>query len=328
MKAINRNRMWTWTGCLLVLLMSVLCFTLTARADPEWSTAANIALETSVQGNVTNGYRDQQNVYRFSLANAGGITIQLNHPKQNTSDAYWRIRLYNSSYNEIYQMEVAGNYTSSKTPVMGLDKGSYYVIVESNDYWGASSQGIYTLIVHFDKSKNYEKELNENYLTATKISANTSYYGSTKYGYRDESDYYTFDLKAAGVAKIKFRHDMLGSTDSYWNVSLYNDAYDKMCEKEIYGNSEEYTLPAMGLAAGTYYIRVASSDYWSARSDSTYIMTVGYAISDQWEKELNESFNAASGIMTDKTYYGTTKAGNRDERDFYKLSVSSGGTYL
>lgn len=299
----------------------------TKAANPDFAGTTNISLETAVSGQITEGYNTQQLAYRFTLTNAGGVTIKYSHPAQSNGDIYWLVDVYNSSYELITEEEITGNSTSTTLPLIGLNKGKYYVVVKSPDANTAKSSDTYNLTIHFEGNKKNEMEKNETFTTATKITENEVYYGSTTSGYNKEKDYYRVKTGAQGVLKVKFSHSKMSTANSYWNVTVYDGSYRQLCKRPIYGQTTSYTFPGLGIPAGTYYILVESTDANVAQSKTTYSITAKHEQSTQWEKELNDSFTSATNIALDTDYYGTSRDGYNNEKDFYKFSIKYKGKY-
>lgn len=310
----------------LLMLFSFLV-PVTIYAEPDFQNATPISVNTAYSGNVTKGYHYQQRVYRFSLSQPGGIRIQFDHPKQNDSKAYWSVELYDNSYNSIMSQDILGNTATAILPTVGLDSKVYYISVQSKDYSTARSQDVYTMTVHFDKANKYEKELNNTYTTSNLIALNTPYMGSITEGYQYEQDCYMVNVVNPGCIRVKFEHERMENADGYWNVTLYDAAYNKLCGRKIYGNTTEYNLPPIGVSAGTFFVIVKSTDYSDAKSSSTYKLTVGYQGSAVWEKELNENYSTATPIELDKTYYGVSVSGYQYEKDYYRFNVPSKDIY-
>ena len=310
-----------------VIMLFSLFATVTIYAAPDFQNATPVSLNTAFKGNVTSGYHNQQRIYKISPNQPGGISIQFDHPRQNDSNAYWSVELYDDTYKSVMSRKIYGNYTTATLPTIGLYNKVYYITVQSTDYSNARSQDVYTMTVHFDAANKYESELNNSYTTSNLIALNTPYLGSITSGYHNEQDYYRVETTNPGYLSVNFEHERMGNSDGYWNVALYNEAYNKLCERKIYGNSTGYTLPSIGVPTGTYYIIITSTDYSNAKSDTTYKLTASYQVSDVWEKELNESYSSATPIEIGKTYYGTSMSGYHSEKDFYRFSAPSSDIY-
>ena len=314
---------------LTAMAILTMLFTITlVRADgPDFNNAASIPFEKGIQGNVTRGSDYQQNVYKIRPVQAGGLTVQFDHPIQNDKNKYWTVALFDDSYSSVMSYNILGNYTSATLPVIGLDAKNYYLVVKSSSRYNAVSTDIYTMTAHFDVSNLYEKENNETYKTATVIEANKMYRGSITGGSDDEKDYYRMDIANPGVIRVRFNHERQVDSEAYWIVSIFDESYNKLCERSIYGNTTGYTLPSIGVKAGSYYILMTSSSRYNVKSASCYTFTPTYQVSEVWEREFNENYATATPINLGEKYYGATSSGSDDERDFYRFTIPLADTY-
>ena len=297
------------------------------QAAEDWNGAVGISVNTSVTGNVTSGNRDEQDRYCFELNQNGVVEIQFYNKLQGSTDGYWHVYLVNGLYETIDDKVIYGNREITTLTKMGLAAGKYYVKIQSCAYGSASSKDIYTFQVNYTASENWEHEFNEDFSSATKISVNTDYYGSTRYGNRDEEDYYTFTLDTDGNISLQISYPLQALNEKYWYVYLYDGAYSKVSDWDLYGAYTSNSLTRIGLSAGTYYIRIESAGYSDAKSTDVYKLNVNYMSSNFWEKEQNESFVAATNILTENVYNGTLDAGYRDEQDYYSFDIAAPGVY-
>ena len=133
-------------------------------------------------------------------------------------------------------------------------------------------------------------------------------------------DWYKFVLTEAGVAKIDFGHNDLTSSNTYWRVWVYDSEGNGVTGSDIYysfkGDGSGYTLPDLGLAAGTYYIKVSSYNH----SNSTYSLKVGFAATEYYEKEANKDRASATQMQLNKAYKGSLYLS--DDIDWYKFVLS------
>ena len=81
-----------------------------------------------------------------------------------------------------------------------------------------------------------------------------------------------------------------------------------MYSRTIYGNQATTDLPAIGLSAGEYYLRIESTNYFYAKSRDTYGICVNYETSDLWEKEFNETIVTSNKISPNVEISGTIRS--------------------
>lgn len=310
---------------ILIVMSGVIGVSIKTEAS-EFSDAQEIQMNVSVSGNVTQGYEEQQNYYKFTLQKAGTVTLSFTNPLQSNSDTYWEMYLYDSSYTEICSTDIKGNKSNTDSVGIGLDTGIYYVKITSPHYSEAPSLDRYSLQVNYTETDFWEKEFNDNYLTATNINLNTKYCGTTRKGYDYEQDYYKFNLDKAGKVNVNFTNPLQKNSEEYWVITIYNSTYELICEKNVFGNYSSTNLPTLGLAEGTYYIKVCSTHYYESSPD-TYGIMVRYEATDYCEKERNEDFTDATDIVPGYDYCGSTWSGYDYELDYYKFNITNPGSY-
>ena len=317
-------------------MMMLLAVTILSRQEASaetFSDAKNISVNKTYYGTIQDGYVDEQDYYKFTVSDAGCVTVHFTNPLQSSSSAYWQVYLYDSSYEEIASTDIYGNTTSTNLVTIGVKKGTYYIKVQSaarQKDWSNFSSSTYGIKAVYTKSGVWEKEFNENPTTATPINLNTTYYGTTRESYRCEQDYYKFAVSDAGYVTVNFTNPLQSSSSAYWKVYLYDSSYEEIASAEICGNTTSTNLAAIGVQRGTYYIKVESAAFqrdWSNFSNSTYGVQAAYTKSGVWEKELNENPTTATPINLNTTYYGTTRESYRCEQDYYKFIVNSKKTY-
>ena len=311
----------------VLILITVISVNKKVSHAEDFSDAVTIQVNQTVGDFVEKGYDYQQNYYKFTVYEPGSVEIKFFNPLQSNSDAYWYVYFYNSEYTELFNMNIYGNKTSTESLTTGIPAGTYYIRVNSSGWRDVSSTDMYTLEVEYTASNMWEKELNEEFTTATDIEVNKDYNGSTRNGYDYEKDYYKFQIKESGYITVNFMNPLQGDSDRYWNVYLYNSEYRELCNKTIYGNKTSTNLTTIGVDSGTYYIKIQSTGWRAASSGDIYAVTARYTPSNTWEKELNEDFTTATDISLETEYYGTTWAGHDYEKDFYKFIIPKTGLY-
>jgi len=315
----------------MMMLIAVTILSRQEASAESFSDAKKISVNTTVSGTTQKGYYDEQDYYKFTVSNAGYVTVNFTNSLQSSSSAYWEVYLYDSSYNEIASADIYGNKTSTNLATIGVKKGTYYIKVQSAAYsssYSNFSKSTYKVKASYTKSGVWEQEFNESASTATSISLNTIYYGTTRKGYYDEQDYYKLTVSDAGYVTVNFANPLQSSSSAYWKVYLYDSSYEEIASANIYGNTKSTNLATIGVKKGTYYIKVDSGAAYSDGSNfsnSTYGIKAVYTKSGAWEQEFNESASTATNISLNTMYYGTTRKGYRDEQDYYKFTVSDAG---
>lgn len=313
--------------CFIMFFVMSIAFKTGFAQAADFSDAMQISVNSDVSGSVMKGYHYEQNYYMFTIPENGYVTLNFSNPLQASSEKYWTMYLYNASFIEVYTKGIYGNKTNIISQQIGLGAGTYYVKIISADDFNAESQDIYTFRINYSVSDYWEKEFNDGYLNADEIQLNSTYYGSTLSGYKYEEDYYKFTIYNDGVVSVKFTNPLQGDTEDYWKLYLYNDAYKEIYSRNLYGNYDNINTPEIGLAAGTYYVNITSSDDYHANSTDTYSLCVNYMQSNEWEKEFNDNYLSADHIEIGSVYYGSIISGYNYESDYYQLIVNYSGNY-
>ena len=148
----------------------------------------------------------------------------------------------------------------------------------------------------------------------------------------DDIYYYKFTLSKPGKVTVNFKHDLISSTDCFWQLRLFEEDLVTQVGNggwtwEVQGNIIDNSFPSVGLKAGTYYVSVYHHDsfYEQQRrhSDANYTIRVDYTQSAVWEKERNDGLESATVVKLNTKYYGTIH--EYDDCDWYKFTLDSDG---
>ena len=139
----------------------------------------------------------------------------------------------------------------------------------------------------------------------------------------DEVDNYKFTLSSAGSVRIDFGKEYEDSNRG-WTVEVYNSNWDIIKRDEFRcGNSKTDSSSVLGLASGTYYLRIKGIRWeWT---DTKYNFTLVYSASNSWEKEANNSFSTATKVNTNSVCYGSISNSDSTDIDYYKFSMANAG---
>lgn len=184
---------------------------------------------------------------------------------------------------------------------------------------------VFVVVVSIFLFQGTEVWAEDDFSSARSIGVNQGVTGSTQKGYEDEIDYYKFTITSAGYVIVNFKNPLQKNQEEYWDVWLYDSNYKELAFSKIYGNKTNTNMAAIGVSAGTYYIKINSTGRWDATSQDTYTVAANFIISEYWEKEFNDDFVTSTQIKANKSYYGTTRKGYEDERDYYAVNISSDG---
>ena len=157
------------------------------------------------------------------------------------------------------------------------------------------------------------------------ISVNKKYYGELSTS--DEVDCYKFTLNKAGHIRIDFGKEYDSNADHGWDVRVYDKNWEVL-KRDTFscGNSKTDPSSNLGLAAGTYYIKVSAKDnryyYWTNKK---YNLNVVYSEGNNWERESNNTFATANTVNTNTAYYGSISDGDSTDYDYYRVSLANAG---
>ncbi|MFI2958658.1 MULTISPECIES: hypothetical protein [Priestia] len=153
---------------------------------------------------------------------------------------------------------------------------------------------------------------------AVPIEVNKAYSGALHEG-KNEEDFYKFSLPSDGNVTLSMKQKA-GVT---WNVTILNnkgEVFESLQTDDselIEGNA----AVQVGLPKGTYFIQI--SPYSSDSYNQRYEFKVGFAVSNNYEKEFNNSLATANAMNVNQSYKGTLSDGN--DQDIYKVTVPNDG---
>ena len=313
---------------ILLLCMSINVFAANeSESNNKRDQATTITLNSGMVGSISDG--NDVDWYKFTLPQNGAVSISFTHTTLSSTNTYWEMYVYQTDgvtgiegSSSLY-WNIPGNENVT-TCEFGLTAGTYYIkIVPYSSSRKETSP--YTVTVNYKQSSNYEKEVNNKAATATQIAVNSNYYGAINSG--NDTDWYKFTTPSDGKITISFTHEILSSTNTYWEMYVYQTDGVTGIEgtSSIYWNvpgNENVTTCEIGLKAGTYYIKIAP--YSSSRRDSsTYTLKVNHQSSNYYEKEINGKYATANTIKVNTDYYGAIISGN--DTDWYKFTTTNNG---
>lgn len=300
-------------------------YTAASNWESEWNdsfeTADSIGLGTAVNGTIME--REDVDYYKITLPQAGYVKVNFTHESVNSSDRLWGIRLYNDQYEELQYRTSIGKERGTELTEVGLAAGTYYVRISGGpDSWRPWSDVRYQLTVNYTAASDWESEWNNSFETADSILSGKAMNGTVME--KNDIDYYKITIPQAGYVKIKFTHQSVNSTDKLWGIGLYNDQYEQIQYRATVGTEQGVALTEVGLAAGTYYVRISGGpDSWRPWSDVPYKLTVNYTAASDWESEWNDSFGTADSTSVGKTRKGTIM--ESEDADYYQIKFSHSG---
>ena len=312
---------FVFAALLLVLLATGNTASAAGAVESESNNTPETANIINVGEAVTANLSSSSDVdwFKFTVDKAGYFRVSVTHDIISTAENVWGMQLYQAdgvTYidNSNTWWGIAGN-SNRTTGEIGIGPGTYCVkIYKASTYNSAD----YNLTVNFTEADNWEKELNNSLGTADTILPNKVYSGtiSTK----DDVDFYKVTLEKDGKVTLDFNHDVISSTAECWRIRIYEeDGVTFYANINTYwsvkGNADMSTCD-LGMAAGTYYIKVERGD---EASSVIYNIKLNYEESDKWESEINNSQATADTITIGAEYCGSIRSSS--DRDWYKVEI-------
>lgn len=228
------------------------------ESNNDYASANTLGVNNSIVGNLSNMY--DADFYKIVAPSNGKLTIRINH--EYVSNGAWTVVLYkyeNGQYNNLgaTQVNSYGNETVSVPTIGAKANGVYYIKVSTGT---SNVEGYeYTLTAGFVSTNYYEKELNDDYATATAISVNNQYGGVMHRMY--DTDYYKIVAPSKGKLTIQINHAY--NSNGSWSVVLYkysNGQYSSLTSAHVNAyNSEATILTSVGTVTnGVYYVKVST----------------------------------------------------------------------
>lgn len=281
-----------------------------------YGNATTIALNTQYSG--ANQFHGDDDYYKFTLNQAGKISINFQHQMLNENITYWYVDIYNEKTEHLHRLEANGIAVNENSADIGLDKGTYYIIIQptSSRYCDYT----YAFALNYNASEQWEKEKNDGYATATTIALNTQYSGANQF--HSDDDYYKFTIPSVGKISLNIQHPLLMDNSTYWYLYIYNEKVEKLLYTELKGTEYNVTTGEIGLPAGNYYLKIEPTG--SRWEQSTYSFKVNYTVVNNWESELNDGYADADDITVGVSCYGASQLWGDD--DYYRFILNTPNT--
>ena len=320
----------------LVICFSVLLLMIIAESAIKSSAndAEFVNLNTTVQDAITEDV-DNNLLYQINIKTAGRLNVVFEHDNLLDTKTYWIVYVYAEDLSTILQtFRSTGTDEKLIGDSLGLSSGTYYIKVVSDDSCSDKltySEATYSLTPKFKATNNWEieynsksKRTNDEQNGASNAFVNKTTYGSI--GSDDDVDFYKVTIPGNGYITLNFKHKNALTSDICWYASLVNAKTDGICNVASKGTRKSITTPAIGVTAGTYYIKITSGDdYYNTMA---YNFTVKYTPSNSWEKEynfksgkFNDKIANANTIKYKKTITGTIS--EKYDVDYYKIKLKS-----
>ena len=275
----------------------------------EYTSASYVEVNKEYSGSLMSS--SDVDYYYFSLSSPAKTAIDFTHEIVESSNKYWVVELYTEELNKISKLSIAGNKPDTMLPSVGLPAGKYYIKI-LDDY---SNSMDYHFTVNCTASNYWEKEINNDYYSASVMSINNTYNGSLCT--TDDIDFYRFSLSSASKINIDFSHELVDTSNTYWKINLYDSSYERIMSMSIKGKESFVASPNVGLPAGEFYIKI-NDDYYNGMD---YEIRVNSEVASNWETELNNDYSTGDDISFNTVYYSSMCDTN--DVDYYRFTLNS-----
>ena len=239
----------------IVLLCAAVPNVAFAQDNFSFATAKTISLNTTTacMGNSRSVY------YKFTINEPGYIQITIEHEYDG---AYLYCKLYDDPQKSHIQFLVSDKESIiAKGNKIGFDKGTYYLGIEPGPNYNDLE---FNLTVNFTPADDWERERNDNVVTANALKIGKTLYGTIGYY---ERDYFKFEIPSDGMYKLSMTHEYSegSSYGIYAEIETYDGTKEKRVDTMSCFNDYGQTSKTFSLSAGTYYLRLygelCSADY-------------------------------------------------------------------
>lgn len=199
--------------------------------------------------------------YAFTMEQDGVMMLSFSHESVDNDRDAWRVTIRTGDGHVIYSILSKRNDTESRSPYLGLAAGTYYIRIDSDGLYRAGQ--VYGLQYRSVYAADWESESNDDAATADPIAFGTETFGTlVEVGVRFDTDWFVFDFDG-GDLNVIFRHEGEAINRNAWTVTVLDAQMKELTSLPINRLETVRELPLYGIAAGTYYLRVSTGEYFS-----------------------------------------------------------------
>lgn len=260
-------------------------------------------------------------VFSFSVAQPGALSIKLQFEKLDTNDPCYMISLYDAkSGDSLYSESVGGNTPVFASPDIYLAKGDYYVQFSRGKAWFGS---VYSFELPFAPDDAVELEANNRFATATPMRRNEEIKGISSYD--GDVDCYRVALEKAAVVQLQFTFAQVAEKKEVYHLTLASDpdGLNVLWEGSVSGLMSNSASPQICLPGGAYFIRV-ENPLWNPNGYRLQLKT----LESKAEAEPNDLISSATPVLPGQAMYGSLiQTGSAlGDVDNYRLSMAQPGS--
>ncbi len=165
-----------------------------------------------------------------------------------------------------------------------------------------------------------ETEPNNTIETATAISCNDTVSGAL--AENSDVDYYTITTDEPGTLSITFSHEALEEPNTFWNGTLIHEDGAELYTINSTGDQTSVSSAPIGLAAGTYYIRIRPAVF--QYHDATYTLTTSFTPQQNAEQLYEQEMANDTAAQALTLEIGQDVTGNIytfNDKDYYRITL-------
>ncbi len=279
----------------------------------DTSTTANaLTTGTAMTGQLSSS--TDKDWYKLTVATPGVVTVALDVPTSQSLD-YFGLSFYNTSgaLQNTYTTGSDRSFTFSAAAA-----GTYYFLVNAPSFYYSSGSYSLTATVAAGSTAGFESEDNSTLATADRLILGAAITGQLST--TADVDTYSFTVNAAGLVTIFFDSPLSSSLD-YFGFGLYDSNGGIL---GFYRTGQDRKVTAAVSAAGTYYVGVFDSTYYS---NASYSVTVSHAAGSTagFESENNDTRLNANALAIGSSISG--QLSSYRDTDVFKLVATGSGIF-
>lgn len=196
--------------------------------------------------------------YKYKVDVTGHFEITVTN--EYSANANWKIQIYDSKWQEIDELSLNSDNAYTATSIdYNFKKGTtvYVKITDGSYNYNSAAGNIYSVKVTAKKSSYYEKEGNNKYSQATKLTKGKKITGNLYVA--GDKDYYVYKAKKSGTSKMGFYVDVDDeSVRDGWKVVVYDSSKKKV--KTVTNIKSDTNISFKTKKNKNYYVVVSSQN--------------------------------------------------------------------
>jgi small basic protein len=259
--------------------------------------------------------------YYINAAEPGSLTVLFDPLVDSSYTDYYKVTLQDSNFNTLSSFETGkdGELTAAVEAA-----GRYWAIVQATDYY--HTDNVYGLTASVSsQTGTVETESNDTFATADDLTEDIEIQGQLS----SSSDVDWFQYTVTGAASLNLAFDLPSDSSytDYFSIQILEDG------DTIYSGVEtgkDGSIKASIDEAGTYYVKVTSTDYYHDSGQYGLTLTEGF-YDDNYEQEHNGYLNtngssSATGTRLTNNQTMSGQLFDSSDTDFYYINAAEPGS--